>query len=132
MATSFDKAVSGLVAPSKVQPRKVSTYNGSVSAVGQRKLEAKAKSDAAAKAKHGIVAPLRPQSDDAPKNAPNANASPSEDAIALAFVERHPDHRYVAPWSRWLRWDGKRWHEDSTGFIYERIRDLVRAQQAKS
>ena len=52
--------------------------------------------------------------------------SPSEDAIALAFVEAHPDHRYVAPWSRWLRWDGKRWHEDSTGFVYERIRDLVR------
>ena len=53
-------------------------------------------------------------------------ANPSEDAIALAFVEAHPDHRYVAPWSRWLRWDGKRWHEDSTGYVYERIRDLVR------
>jgi putative DNA primase/helicase len=54
------------------------------------------------------------------------SASPSEDAIALAFVDQHPDHRYVAPWSRWLRWDGKRWQEDSTGFIYARIRDLVR------
>jgi len=53
--------------------------------------------------------------------------SPSEDAVALAFVEKHPDHRYVPPWHRWLRWDGKRWREDSTGLVYERIRELVRA-----
>jgi putative DNA primase/helicase len=52
---------------------------------------------------------------------------PSEDAVALAFVEQHDDHRYVALWHRWLRWDGKRWREDSTGFVYERIRELVRA-----
>ncbi len=52
---------------------------------------------------------------------------PSEDALALLFVATHDDHRYVAPWHRWLKWDGKRWREDSTGHVYERIRDLVRA-----
>jgi putative DNA primase/helicase len=53
--------------------------------------------------------------------------TPSEDAVALAFVQRHDDHRFVAPWHRWLRWDGKRWCEDSTGRVYQRIRDLVRS-----
>ena len=52
--------------------------------------------------------------------------SPSEDSFALSFVEAHPDHRYVPPWNRWLRWNGKRWIQDSTGFVFERIRDLVR------
>jgi len=51
---------------------------------------------------------------------------PSEDGIALAFVEAHRDHRYVPPWSRWLRWDGMRWQHDSTGLVYDRIRTLVR------
>jgi putative DNA primase/helicase len=55
------------------------------------------------------------------------DSTPSEDAVALAFVECHPDHRHVPPWHRWLRWDGKRWREDSTGLVYERIRELVRA-----
>lgn len=54
--------------------------------------------------------------------------TPSEDAFALAFVANHgAEHRYVSPWHRWLRWDGQRWREDSTGFVYERIRELVRA-----
>lgn len=60
-------------------------------------------------------------------NVAQPDAPPSEDAFALAFVENHPDHRYVPPWKRWLRWDGKRWHEDSTGLVYARIRGLVRA-----
>lgn len=65
---------------------------------------------------------LRPQRSAEPAE------SPSEDAFALGFVENHGStHRYVPPWHRWLRWDGKRWREDSTGFVYERIRELVRA-----
>ncbi len=54
------------------------------------------------------------------------DTAPSEDIIALAFVDRHPDHRFVAPWHRWLKWDGRRWREDSTGHVFERIRQLVR------
>lgn len=55
--------------------------------------------------------------------------APSEDAFALAFVANHgAEYRYVPPWHRWLRWDEKRWREDSTGHVYERIRELVRAQ----
>ena len=56
-----------------------------------------------------------------------ANAARSEDATALAFVILHgQQHRYVAPWHRWLKWDGKRWIEDSTGHVFALIRDLVR------
>jgi len=56
-----------------------------------------------------------------------ANAARSEDATALAFVAVHgQQHGYVAPWHRWLKWDGKRWIEDSTGHVFALIRDLVR------
>ena len=54
-------------------------------------------------------------------------AAPSEDALALAFVARHGrDYRYVAPWHRWMRWDGKRWVPDSTGHVFALIRAMVR------
>lgn len=56
----------------------------------------------------------------------SSQSKPSEDSLALEFVTVHQDHRYVPPWSRWLRWDGKRWRSDSTGLVYERIRELVR------
>lgn len=52
---------------------------------------------------------------------------PSEDAVALEFVEMFDGYRYVAPWHCWLRWDGKRWGRDSTGNVFECIRNLVRA-----
>ena len=55
------------------------------------------------------------------------SATPSEDAVALAFVELHDDHRFVVPLHRWLRWDGMRWREDSAGHVYQRIRELVRS-----
>lgn len=54
-------------------------------------------------------------------------AVPSEDGVALLFVERFGDeYRYVPTWSRWFRWDGLRWGQDSTGHVYDRIRCLVR------
>ena len=34
----------------------------------------------------------------------------SDDALASEFTCRHADElRYVAPWGKWLRWDGMRW-----------------------
>ncbi len=39
----------------------------------------------------------------------------SEDAIALKFTELHGDDlRYVAPWGKWLIWNGECWAFDST------------------
>ncbi len=63
--------------------------------------------------------------------ATSESGPPSEDALALAFVEDHGSHyRYVAPWSRWYRWGGKRWREDSTGNVYAIIRGMVRVRVA--
>jgi putative DNA primase/helicase len=54
-------------------------------------------------------------------------AAPSEDAMALAFVDRHGAHcRYVAPLHRWIEFDGKRYSEDSTGNVFDRIRKMLR------
>ena len=34
----------------------------------------------------------------------------SDEALALAFAERHADDlRYVAAWGRWLLWTGSHW-----------------------
>lgn len=57
----------------------------------------------------------------------NLGDKPSEDAVALVFVAKRGEYRFVAPWHRWLRWDGKRWREDSTGHVYEHIREEVRS-----
>ncbi len=52
------------------------------------------------------------------ENKPKAPAF-SEDAIALRFTELHgSDLRYVAPWGKWLIWDGQRWAFDSTVSVY--------------
>lgn len=57
--------------------------------------------------------------------------APSEDAMALVFVAQFGDQfRHVAPWHRWLKWDGKRWREDSTASVYQHIRELVRVTVA--
>jgi putative DNA primase/helicase len=57
---------------------------------------------------------------------PRGDAAPSEDAMALAFVQRYgTEYRYVAPWHRWIMWDGKRWVQDSTGSVFALIRKLV-------
>lgn len=47
----------------------------------------------------------------------------TEDALALAFATAHADTlRYVAAWSKWLRWDGKRWACDDTLAVFDLVR----------
>ncbi len=51
----------------------------------------------------------------------------SEDALALAYAERHAnDSRYVAAWSRWLLYDGARWIFDTTLHAFDRARAICR------
>ena len=51
----------------------------------------------------------------------------AEDTLALLFTERHADNlRYVATWSRWMRWDGCRWGTDATLHVFDLVRDLCR------
>ena len=57
----------------------------------------------------------------------------SEDAIALRFTEIHGDDlRYVAPWGKWLIWDGQRWAFDSTVAVFGLARVVCREAAAKS
>jgi putative DNA primase/helicase len=51
----------------------------------------------------------------------------SDDALALEFTSRHGDDlRYVAPWGKWLRYDGMRWTEDRTIRVYDLAREVCR------
>jgi hypothetical protein len=46
----------------------------------------------------------------------------NDDALALAFTERHKDSlRYTAPWKKWHEYDGNsRWREDTTLDVFEK------------
>jgi putative DNA primase/helicase len=51
----------------------------------------------------------------------------SEEAIALAFADRHADElRYVAKWGLWLIWDGSCWRHDHTRKVFTLARALCR------
>jgi phage/plasmid-associated DNA primase len=51
----------------------------------------------------------------------------TDEALALRFAERHvKDLRYVAAWSRWLRWDGTRWQLDDTLHAFDLARHVCR------
>ena len=51
----------------------------------------------------------------------------SEDALALAYAERHAnDSRYVSAWGRWLIYDGARWSFDTTLHAFDRARAICR------
>jgi hypothetical protein len=61
--------------------------------------------------------------------APQRAAPPrfSDEALALAFAERHADAlRYVAQWSEWRAWTGTHWRSDSTLRAFDLSRQIVR------
>jgi putative DNA primase/helicase len=61
-----------------------------------------------------------------PEGAADAPAFSEED-LALQFATRHAgDTRYVAAWSRWLRFDGTRWKHDETRETFSLARKLCR------
>ena len=109
----------GVENPERPLPRRErARIDFSDAAVSARRVEANARKATKARV---------PQRARAASAAVTPEGMPSEDAVALAFVDRHTEHIYVAPWHRWYTWDGMRWREDSTGKIYELIRNLVRA-----
>jgi putative DNA primase/helicase len=51
----------------------------------------------------------------------------AEEALALAFADRYEAGlRHVACWSRWLAFDGARWHLDDTLHAFDRARAICR------
>jgi len=72
---------------------------------------------------------LRPEADEIVSTDPPVAIPPefSDDALAADFTIQHgPDFRYVAPWGKWLRWDGHRWAEDRTIRIFDLVREVCR------
>jgi putative DNA primase/helicase len=56
----------------------------------------------------------------------------SDDALALRFADQHVDDlRYVAEWSKWLRWNGARWQFDDTLAAFDSARGICRAAAAE-
>src|SRR4030095_11360723 len=55
-----------------------------------------------------------------------ADSPPYSDSdLADRFSLRHRnDSRYVASWSRWFVYDGKRWQEDAKLLTFDRARDV--------
>lgn len=64
----------------------------------------------------------------------DANATEfSDDALALAFSERHTGQLlYVPAWSSWLRWDGCRWAKDDTLRVFDLARAISREQATEA
>ena len=56
----------------------------------------------------------------------------SDDALALRFADQHAGElRYVAEWSRWVRYDGVRWQFDDTLAVFDSVRVICRAAAAE-
>jgi P4 family phage/plasmid primase-like protien len=55
----------------------------------------------------------------------------SDAALALRFRARHADAvKYVAPWGKWLIWDGRHWAEDDTLRAFDLSRGICSAASA--
>jgi hypothetical protein len=51
----------------------------------------------------------------------------SDEALALSFAEEHADKlRYIAAWSKWHVWNGKRWTSDDTKLAFDTVRRACR------
>jgi len=51
----------------------------------------------------------------------------TDDALGLRFTEMFsPALRFVAPWNRWMIWDGKVWKKDDTLRVYDLMRRSMR------
>ena len=70
--------------------------------------------------------PERPKSETPNGHTSDGSAIVTDDALALAFTERHPALRYVAMWGRWLRYDNTRWAFDETLHTFSYARTICR------
>ena len=74
-----------------------------------------------------------PDIDYLPEPSPALAVAPafSDEALALAFAERHADElRYVAQWGQWLSWSGLHWRRDGTLHAFDLARQIAREMAA--
>jgi P4 family phage/plasmid primase-like protien len=56
----------------------------------------------------------------------------TEEALAQRFTAQEGERmRYVAAWSRWLRWDGARWKQEDTLHAFDIARAICRDEAAR-
>jgi putative DNA primase/helicase len=66
------------------------------------------------------------------RSGPDAPAEFSDDALALQFVDQHPDRlRHVAAWGKWMLWKGSHWVSDDTLKAFDLSRAMCRSASAK-
>lgn len=74
-----------------------------------------------------------PASGDAAATAEMGPPEFSDDAVALAFSDRHADELlHVPEWGHWLRWDGARWARDTTLAVFDLARTICREQAGRA
>lgn len=62
-----------------------------------------------------------------PENQADAAGPPdADDDLARLFIAQRPTLRYVAPWGRWMEYDGKVWTEDGTLSVFSDVRRCLR------
>jgi putative DNA primase/helicase len=84
-----------------------------------------------AKLAEGFSDPISPDKFDSTQEGPRPPAF-TDEALALRFAELHAhDLRYVAAWSKWLAWDGKRWRFDDTLRAFDLAREVCRKAAAE-
>ncbi len=72
-------------------------------------------------------APERPNGKQAPPVIEPPSSSPfGEIALAERLVERHLNLRYVAAWSKWMRWSGALWKADNTLHVFNLARVMLK------
>lgn len=55
----------------------------------------------------------------------------SDESLAQKFARIYENElRYIAPWSRWLTWEGMRWKPDDTLAAFDRARAVCRSVAA--
>lgn len=69
-----------------------------------------------------------PPPPDSPEPALRLGFPLTDTGNAERLVQRHgQDLHYIAPWNKWLVWDGRRWRLDDTLEVHRRAKDTVRA-----
>ena len=82
----------------------------------------------------GMIRSARKKGFDEPSHPQAEGGAPfsSDEHLAQVYAHKHGDEmRYVAKWSRWMVWDGARWHEDDKRLAFQRARAICKTVAAQ-
>ncbi|WP_372624350.1 phage/plasmid primase, P4 family [Falsiroseomonas sp.] len=80
----------------------------------------------------GVTVDTLPSPAAAPPPPEMRAAAVTEEALAQRFTAREGGRmRYVAPWSKWFRWDGARWKQEDTLHAFDISRAICREEASR-